>query len=85
MTYRSLIPFVVLTALLAAGSAYLAGAVKLVDPILLAAIIVGAIPLVVDIGRALINRHFGVDFGDFNQYDSSHWQILRSVEVVSGH
>lgn len=61
MTYRMLIPVLVALALLGAALGHSLGLATFVDQILLVAIIVGVIPLLIDLGKSLWRRHFGVD------------------------
>lgn len=58
---RSFIPLGVLTGLALAGICAIAGRWQLVDPILLITLIVGALPLLIEIVRSMLRQHFGVD------------------------
>ncbi|HVW67223.1 MAG TPA: heavy metal translocating P-type ATPase [Candidatus Peribacteraceae bacterium] len=58
---RSAIPLFVLVGLAAAGIGYMTGNRNIADIILLITLIVGSIPLAIDIVQSMIHRHFGVD------------------------
>ncbi len=58
---RSVIPIFVLAGLSLSGGLYVSGYQSVIDWVLLVTLIVGSIPLVIDIAESLWRRHFGVD------------------------
>ncbi len=60
-SFRSVIPVFVLAGLASSGIATLLQAISIRDGILLVTLVVGSIPLVIDIGESLMRKHFGVD------------------------
>lgn len=60
-SFHSVIPFFVLAGLSASGITYLLGAEDIMNWILFVTLIVGSIPLVIDITESMLRRHFGVD------------------------
>ncbi len=61
MTFRSSIPVLVLIALIGAGVLYALNMAMLMNWVLLGAVIIGVTPLVLDVAKSLLARHFGVD------------------------
>ncbi len=58
---RTVIPAFVLAGLWASGLAYASHNPQMSDTILIVTLVVGAAPLLLDILKSLLNRHFGVD------------------------
>lgn len=58
---RSVVPIFVLAGLILSGFLFLYGATTLMHWVLLVTLIVGSIPLVIDIGESILRKHFGVD------------------------
>lgn len=61
LNLRPAIPLFVLVGLAAAGIAWMLGSHPLADLILLATLIIGALPLVWEIIQSILQRHFGID------------------------
>lgn len=61
LSLRSAIPLFVLAGLVSAGIAYVLNNIFVSDTILLFTLVIGSIPLLVDIIQSILRKHFGVD------------------------
>jgi heavy metal translocating P-type ATPase len=60
-SFHSVLPFFVLAGLILSGLSSLFGHPMMMDSILLITLIIGSIPLLIDIVQSMLRKHFGVD------------------------